>query len=138
LEQVASAISADEPVLLVGETGTGKTTLVQEVASILGKKLHVFNMNQNTDSADLLGGFKPVDLKYLLTPIYGRFRELFCRLLNASTSNNQSFLDLLQKCYEQNKINDFIKCLQHGMKSIKSKQTDDPAVIQLEGSIKDL
>lgn len=97
--------------MLVGETGTGKTTLVQEVASTLGKTLHVFNMNQNTDSADLLGGFKPVDLKYLLTPIYGRFRELFCRLLNASTPNNQSFLDLLQKCYEQNKINDFIKCL---------------------------
>ncbi len=95
LEQVANAISNDEPILLVGETGTGKTTLVQEVAQTLGKTLHVFNMNQNTDSADLLGGFKPVDLKYLLTPIYGRFRELFCSLLNASTQNNQTFLDLL-------------------------------------------
>ena len=39
------AISVDEPLLLVGETGTGKTTVVQEVAKTLGKKLHVFNMN---------------------------------------------------------------------------------------------
>ena len=60
--------------LLVGETGTGKTSVVQEVAKIVGKTLHVFNMNQNTDSADLLGGFKPVELKYLLTPVYGTFR----------------------------------------------------------------
>jgi midasin len=112
---------------LVGETGTGKTTVVQEVAKILGKKLHVFNMNQNTDSADLLGGFKPVDLKYLLTPIYGRFREMFMLLLNSSTPNNKTYLDLLQKCYESNKVNDFIKCLQHGMKSIRTKQSDSSA-----------
>jgi midasin len=51
----------DEPVLLVGETGTGKTTAVQQLANMVGKKLHVLNMNQNTDSSDLLGGFKPVD-----------------------------------------------------------------------------
>lgn len=47
---------------MVGETGTGKTTCVQEIAKLLNKNLHVFNMNQNTDSSDLLGGFKPVDL----------------------------------------------------------------------------
>jgi midasin len=35
----------DEPVLLVGETGTGKTTAVQEIARVSGKRLHVFNMN---------------------------------------------------------------------------------------------
>ena len=30
---------------MVGETGTGKTTSVQELARLLGKKMHVFNMN---------------------------------------------------------------------------------------------
>jgi midasin len=39
--------------------------------------MHVFNLNQNTDSADLLGGFKPVDIKYLLKPVYERFLVLF-------------------------------------------------------------
>ena len=52
-------------------------------------------MNQNTDSADLLGGFKSVDLKYLLTPVYKRFLELFTTLLNSKSANNQKFLDLL-------------------------------------------
>lgn len=139
LEQIARAVSVEEPVLLVGETGTGKTTVVQELATMLGKKLHVFNMNQNTDSSDLLGGFKPVDLKYLITPIYARFRETFISLLNPDTPNNKSFLDLLQKCYESNKIHDFIKCLQHGMKSCRTKAQANPEVIeQLDKQIKDL
>lgn len=77
---MSAAIKMNETVLLVGETGTGKTTAVQEVARVIGKKLHVFNMNQNTDSADLMGGFKPVDLKYLLKPIYELFLSVFSSL----------------------------------------------------------
>ena len=56
----------------------------------------------------MLGGFKSVDLKYLLTPIYRQFLELFTSILNAKSPNNQKFLDLLQKCYESNKIKEFI------------------------------
>jgi midasin len=36
MERVAVAISLAEPVLLVGETGTGKTTLVQQIAKQVG------------------------------------------------------------------------------------------------------
>ena len=57
-------------------------------------------MNQNTDSADLLGGFKSVDLKYLLTPVYRLFLEVFRALLNASAPNNAKFMNLMQKCFE--------------------------------------
>ena len=98
LEQISASIKFNEPTLLVGETGTGKTTAVQELSKVLGKKLHVFNMNQNTDSADLMGGFKPVDLKYLLKPIYELFLSVFTGMFE-KTPNNQKFLDLTQKCY---------------------------------------
>jgi len=87
-------------VLLVGETGTGKTTSVQELAKLQGKKLHVFNMNQNTDSSDLLGGFKPVDVKFLLKPVYEFFLSIFRKLFKSG--KNQKFLDLTQTCYEEN------------------------------------
>ena len=93
-------MALNEALLLVGETGTGKTTVVQELAKKVGRKLHVFNMNQNTDSADLLGGFKSVDLKYLLTPVYRLFLEVFRALLNASAPNNAKFMSLMQKCFE--------------------------------------
>jgi len=36
-EQIANAVAKNEPTLLVGETGTGKTTIVQELAKSLGK-----------------------------------------------------------------------------------------------------
>lgn len=36
MERVAVAAAHSEPVLLVGETGTGKTTLVQQIAKQVG------------------------------------------------------------------------------------------------------
>lgn len=48
-----------EPVLLVGETGTGKTTVCQMAAALRGQTLHILNCNQHTETSDFLGGFRP-------------------------------------------------------------------------------
>lgn len=37
LEQLAVCVAKDEPVLLVGETGTGKTSTVQHLARVTGQ-----------------------------------------------------------------------------------------------------
>jgi midasin len=50
----------DEPALLVGETGTGKTTVCQLLAALRGKRLHIVNCNQHTEAADLLGSYRPM------------------------------------------------------------------------------
>ena len=98
----------------MGETGTGKTTAVQEIANLSGKHLHVFNLNQNTDSADLLGGFKPVDFKYLLKPIYENFRDLFTNLLPDS-ENNRKVMDTAQKCFEKSAVQAFCQVMERGL-----------------------
>ena len=59
MERVAACVRVDEPVLLVGETGTGKTTVVQQLAQQMGHTLVVHNLNQQSDSSELLGGFRP-------------------------------------------------------------------------------
>lgn len=41
LEKLSCSVKYNEPVLLVGETGTGKTTLVQNLAAMLGQKITV-------------------------------------------------------------------------------------------------
>lgn len=53
------ALEAGEPVLLVGETGTGKTTACQVAAHVRGQALIVINCNQHTETADFLGGYRP-------------------------------------------------------------------------------
>jgi midasin len=62
LQLVAVALQQNEPLLLVGETGTGKTTMVQQLAQATGMELVVLNLSQQTDSSDLLGGFRPVEV----------------------------------------------------------------------------
>ena len=49
----------DEPILLVGETGTGKTTVCQLFAEAVGQTLHMINCHQHTETSDFIGGLRP-------------------------------------------------------------------------------
>jgi len=53
-------VQHSEPALLVGDTGTGKTTVCQMLTLMRGQKLHIINCNQHTETSDFLGGFRPV------------------------------------------------------------------------------
>jgi len=90
LERVAACVQLGEPMLLVGETGTGKTTAVQQLAALLGKTLLVHNLNQQSDSSELVGGFRPVQPRHVFAPLAARFEALFCR--SFSRSKNGPFL----------------------------------------------
>ena len=48
-----------EPVLLVGETGCGKTTVVELIARLNKIQLYSLNCHNNTESSDFLGGLRP-------------------------------------------------------------------------------
>ncbi|KAH8805649.1 P-loop containing nucleoside triphosphate hydrolase protein, partial [Xylogone sp. PMI_703] len=96
LEQVGVAVRMSEPVLLVGETGIGKTTVVQQLADRLGYKLTAVNMSQQSEVGDLLGGFKPVNVRSLAVPLKEEFDELFSAT-GISVSKNQKYIDQLNK-----------------------------------------
>ena len=49
----------NEPVLLVGETGCGKTRVCQSIAQLLKRQLSIINCHLNTESSDFLGGLRP-------------------------------------------------------------------------------
>jgi midasin len=86
MEKLLMSVIMDESVLLVSETGCGKTTLVQHVAQLLGKKLYVFNMSLGSDVNDFVGGFKPVDCIVLLEALLLKYIKHFNRL--PSQNNN--------------------------------------------------
>ena len=56
---VSRALVNNEPVLLVGETGSGKTTVCQVLAERMGRVLNVINAHQNTETGDIIGGQRP-------------------------------------------------------------------------------
>jgi midasin len=100
LERLAVAVGHKEPMLLVGETGIGKTTCIQQLADQTGRKLVSFNLSQQSESGDLLGGFKPVNVRGIIMPLKDEFDELFNHELSPfrkSKDNNTQFTDMLVK-----------------------------------------
>ncbi|KAI5305562.1 hypothetical protein KEM56_004066 [Ascosphaera pollenicola] len=95
MEQIASALQLAEPLLLVGETGIGKTAVIQQLASLLNQRLTVVNLSQQSETTDLLGGFKPVNLRTLAVPLVDEFNELFD--VTFSAKKNQKFLNSVKK-----------------------------------------
>ncbi|OAA32899.1 Midasin [Moelleriella libera RCEF 2490] len=98
LEQIAVAVKLKEPVLLVGETGIGKTTVVQQLADSLGHKLIAVNLSQQSEAGDLLGGFKPVNVRSLAVPLKEEFEDLFAAT-GISATKNQKYLEQIGKCF---------------------------------------
>jgi midasin len=97
LEKIAVSVSLNEPVLCVGETGVGKTASIQHLADLLGQELVVVNLNQQSDSSDLLGSFRPLEMRVLCVPLKRQFDQLFARTF--SQSANQQFLDQVDKAF---------------------------------------
>ena len=56
----ARAVTHNEPVLLVGETGSGKTMVCQLLAARRGQRVRILNCHQSTETADIVGGLRPV------------------------------------------------------------------------------
>lgn len=95
MEQVAASVQMAEPVLLVGETGIGKTTVIQQLATLMRQKLTVVNLSQQSESTDLLGGFKPVSIRTMAVPMLDEFNQLF--ELTFSAKKNQKFISSVSK-----------------------------------------
>ncbi|KAK3626829.1 AAA ATPase midasin [Elasticomyces elasticus] len=125
LERVAAAVVNREPLLLVGETGVGKTTAVQHLATHLGKKLEPFNLSQQSEVGDLLGGFKPVTARSLIVPMKDEFDELF--RAGFSMTKNQSFLELLGKQMARSNWKAVCKLWQQALKMVEQRRAASPA-----------
>ncbi|KAI8591646.1 P-loop containing nucleoside triphosphate hydrolase protein, partial [Geranomyces variabilis] len=114
MERLSVGISQNEPILLVGETGTGKTTVIQHLAHLTNTPLTVINMSQQSDSSDLLGGFKPVDVKVLAVSVLNDFEKLFANTF--SVKANASFLEGVRKAFKSGRWSTFVRGCKMGVK----------------------
>ncbi|BGP48616.1 AAA ATPase midasin [Rhodotorula kratochvilovae] len=103
LEKLAVCLSLSEPVLLVGETGTGKTAGVGYLAELMGKRLTALNLSNQTEAGDLVGGFRPIDeaeeARRSASELVNRWVELFGATF--SLSRNADFVTHVRKALEK-------------------------------------
>jgi midasin len=128
LEKTALAIQTQEAILLVGETGIGKTACIQHLSKITGTDLLVLNMNQQSDSSDLVGSFRPVESHILLIPLMATFQSLVARTWPAG--NN---LDFFRRLYSYVHKKKWLKLL-NGFKLALQKLAKSASLIDLETS----
>ena len=97
---VSEALRNDEPVLLVGETGSGKTTVCQIIAKMLDTKLHIVNAHQKMETGDLIGAQRPVRNRKLAETQLAN--ELISVLKSCNSLNIESPYDIstLESAYE--------------------------------------
>ena len=124
LESVAVAVRQAEPCLLVGETGTGKTTMVQRLADALNQKLTVVNLSQQSEAGDLLGGYKPVNMRALAMPMKEEFDELL--ELTFPSKRNQHYIETISKSVAKGRWERTLTLWQEALRMIEArlKRTD--------------
>ena len=101
LSRIATAISLCEPVLLTGETGTGKTSAIAHLAYLLRRPLISLNLSHQTESSDLLGGFKPIDARVPASVLHAEFLGLFGNTF--SRKKNVKFEESVMKAVQEGK-----------------------------------
>ncbi|KAL1950443.1 hypothetical protein VTO73DRAFT_5567 [Trametes versicolor] len=136
MARIATAVSLAEPILLTGETGTGKTSVVTHLASLLRRPLISLNLSNQTESSDILGGFKPVDARIPGAELQQRFLDLFGGTF--SRKKNAHFEESVRKAVQERKWRRAAGLWQEATKMargrIQAKQAEEDAK-ELEGSI---
>ncbi|KAJ4459704.1 putative AAA ATPase midasin [Paratrimastix pyriformis] len=120
LERLAGCVAAGEPALLVGETGAGKATAIRHLAGALHQPLQVYNLTQQSESSDLLGGFRPVSVGQICMGLVNRFVDLFGRTFSARA--NGPFLDRLRRAFDRQQWRPLVKLLRGAIKMVDAKQ----------------
>jgi midasin len=136
MESISVCISQNEPILLVGETGVGKTVIIQRLASMSGTHLVVQNMSLQTDSTDLLGGYRPVEIRQCARKMYKTFMEMFVSTF--SRNQNTEFLNFVTAAYEKSQWKKLSQCFHRasfmGMNKIKQLEASKSSEKNLDDS----
>ncbi|KAF8890021.1 hypothetical protein CPB84DRAFT_1411321 [Gymnopilus junonius] len=127
LSRISNAVSHNEPVLLTGETGTGKTSVISHLASLLRRPLISLNLSHQTESSDLIGGLKPIDARIPGSELHERFLALFGATF--SRKKNEKFEVEVRKavneCKWKRAVGLWKESTRLAMERIRSKRGED-------------
>ncbi|KAJ4482340.1 midasin nuclear AAA ATPase [Lentinula aciculospora] len=119
MSRIANALALNEPVLLTGETGTGKTSAITHLAHILHQPLVSLNLSNQTESSDLIGGFRPLDARVPALALRSRFLDLFGETF--SRKKNEQFEADVRKSVTQGKWKRAVRLWKESVKLAKDR-----------------
>ncbi|ADM12117.1 Willebrand factor type A domain-containing AAA ATPase [Encephalitozoon intestinalis ATCC 50506] len=89
LRRVLRAMGLGRGIMLEGDPGIGKTSIVQEIARKMGKKCIRVNLSEQTELCDLIGSYLPID---------GEIRFVESELLHSLRNGGWIILDEINLC----------------------------------------
>ena len=81
---------------------------MQRLANLTGRTLIVQNLSLQTDSTDLLGGYKPLEMRHVARGVYDNFVDLF--VSSFSRIQNAQFLNFVLTAFEKNDWKKLAQC----------------------------
>lgn len=72
--------------------------MAQHCAEIFQKTLHIYNMSQGSDAIDLIGGFKPIDVRVLLKKLLVKYVKFFGKIINIQS--NKQYIENLKQLFQ--------------------------------------
>ncbi|OII75562.1 MDN1 midasin [Cryptosporidium ubiquitum] len=126
--KIIMSIYNNENILLVGDTGTGKTTIIQQLHYMLygtnksyinehleeGEdkfcELLVYNFNEQSESSDIIGSFRPINIYNEVKLLYDDYLVLLEKS-NISRKKNETIINYLLSLLKERKWEKFINNL---------------------------
>ena len=121
LEQLTLAINMQEPILVVGETGTGKTATIQFLARKTNNVIKVINLSQQSEPGDLIGGLKPVNVGKLVTLMSNNFENIFHSIY--PIGSNKKFYEILSRSLAKNRWKRVVLLWKEAIKVVTTSKT---------------
>lgn len=66
---------------LVGQSGTGKTTVLYILSSLIGRKIKEFTLSSNSDSTELLGCYEQADIGRYIRNLLSKIKNYIYKVL---------------------------------------------------------
>ncbi|SBS89388.1 dynein-related AAA-type ATPase, putative, partial [Plasmodium malariae] len=76
LYEIIEGVYNKESILLIGDTGVGKTALVDYISKIFETKLHVFVFSEQSEASDLIGNYYPFNISVKTNELFEEFKKL--------------------------------------------------------------
>jgi midasin len=90
------SVKQNWPVILVGPPGSGKTSIINQLASFVGADPVTFAMNADIDAMDLVGGYEQVDPSRKTSSLKGILEDYVRRQLLSADKSFPKLLELLE------------------------------------------